>query len=111
MDLEQNIALNVMRTSVLAQLLKNLLTNEKKLHYNATFAFFGRFLRSYAKTDVTMMFSAIFRSRSTYFQLCTTLGAPGHVPNTSNGPEHVAVPGGVRGAPWAPPGFRSGQIG
>ena len=49
----------------------------------SVFAIFGRFLRSYAKTDVTMMFSAIFRSRSTYYQLCTKLGAPEHVPNTS----------------------------
>ena len=32
--------------------------------------------------DVTMMFSAIFRSRSTYYQLFTTLRAPEHVPNT-----------------------------
>ena len=44
---------------------------------------FGRFLRSYAKTDVTTTFSAKFRSRSTNFQLCTTLGAPELVPNTS----------------------------
>ena len=40
-------------------------------------------MRSYAKTNVTMIFLAIFRSRSTYYQLCTTLGAPEHVPNTS----------------------------
>ena len=60
------------------------LTIAKKLDFNICFfVIFGRFLRSYAKTDVTMMFSAIFRSRSTYYQLCTTLGAPKHVPNTS----------------------------
>ena len=47
------------------------------------FAIFDRFLRSYAKTDVTMTLSAKFRSRSTYYQLCTTLGASEHVPNTS----------------------------
>ena len=32
--------------------------------------------------DVTMMLSTIFRSRSAYDQLFTTLGAPEHVPNT-----------------------------
>ena len=39
------------------------------------FAIFVRFLRSYAKTDVTSNFLAIFCSRSTYLELGTTLGA------------------------------------
>ena len=43
--------------------------------------------------DVTMTFSAIFRSRSTYYQLCTTLGAPEHVPNTSQ--RRPYGPGGI----------------
>ena len=34
-----------------------------------------RFLRSYAKTDVTNRFLAIFRSGYTYLELDTTLGA------------------------------------
>ena len=39
------------------------------------FAIFVKFLRSYAKTDVTSSFLAIFCSRSIYLELSTTLGA------------------------------------
>ena len=43
--------------------------------YRYVVAFFHWLLRTYAKTEVTMKFYAIFRSRSTYFQLCTTFRA------------------------------------
>ena len=42
---------------------------------NQFFGLLVRFLRSYAKTDVTGRFLAIFRSGYTYLELDTTLGA------------------------------------
>ena len=39
------------------------------------FALLVRFLRSYAETDVTGRFLAIFRSGYTYLEIDTTLGA------------------------------------
>ena len=65
-------------------LYKCLFNNDKTISVGKdNFQFVCENLRSYAKTDVTTTLSAKFRSRSTYYQLCTTLGAPEHFPNTS----------------------------
>ena len=45
----------------------------KKMASNMRFCmFFARFLRSYAKSDITSRFLAKFCSRLTYYEVCTT---------------------------------------
>ena len=56
----------------------------RKIFFSLIFSRFSMFLLwSYANSDVTIRFLAIFCFRYTYYHLCTTLGASEHVPNTS----------------------------